>query len=458
MPNLDVVLGTVNFTDYLRVSAAKVSDPSTEVFIEYINTPITSYALVIPDLEPANYYVNFREAPNTSSLGTLRAQAVVNALTGEWESERRFYTVGSLPSGVTIVGNVLTDPYFSGKTITGVFKEGFRFLELGTDAAQTDDELELLSPDLSFSDGEKLAVELKYNVAAATTTTAAGIFSDTITVTGATYTVLSTNKTKRHCLDAAGATQVITMPPLSSVVTGDYFYFEHKRNGAQAQSKIVFDGTEKVYFNGFDGLTELSELWISKGESLYLRKEGSFWEILFNYGGTRVGERMAATFVDHVNFLPEDGRLLDGDEYPALYWWIRNILPNTHYVTDNGVTSGSYAHPAGKEGLFVIHSTLKKFRLPNTQGLSEKGLADFDSYGADAGRVYDYPGGKQNGQVGEFTENIAVPKGNSYTGSPNNDKFGNGSNNPENRTWTVTFNSGKENRVPNIGVIYLRHI
>lgn len=459
--DLKIVLGTVNYTDYLRISAAKVSDPGTEVFVEYINTPITNYTLIIPGLDPDNYYMNFRDAPDLVSLGTLVSQAFVNAQSGEWEYERRFYTVGALPSGASISGKILTDPYLENKNVTGVFKEGFRYLDV-TDEYSFDDatgEIELLTTELDYSFGERFIVEIKYNVGTSTTTTASGIFASTITVTAATYTVLSTDKYKRHCLDCSGTTQVVTLPALSALASGDYYYFEHKRNGAQAQTKIVTAGTDKVYFNGLNiGTDELSELWLAKGQSLYLRKEGTFWEVIFDYAGTRVGERMSATYIDHPNWLPEMGQLLDGDEYPALYWWIRNVLPNTHYITDDTVTSGLYTHPAGKEGLFVIHSTAKDFRMPNTQALSQRGLTDFDTYGADAERVYDYPGGVQNEQVGEFTEDIDVPKGNSYTGNPNTLRFGNGGSNPQDITWSVTFNSGNENRVKNLGVIYLRHI
>lgn len=463
MPDLKIVLGTVNYTDYLRVSVAKVSDPGTEVFVEYINTPVTNYTLIVPGLDADNYYVSFRDAPNTSSLGTLVSQAFVNALTNEWEYERRFYEVGALPSGVTIVGKVLNDPYLQNRNVTGIFKEGFRYLVNTTEYTFDDatGDVELVSPSLDFSDGEQFIVEVKYAVGVSSTTTAAGLFASTVTVTASTYSVLSTNKYKRHCLDASGTTQVATLPSLSALATGDYFYFEHKRNGAQAQSKIVTAGTDKIYFNGFEGLTELTEIWLAKSESVYLRKEGSFWEIVFDYAGTRVGERMAATFNGHTNWLPEDGSLLDGDEYPGLYWWIRNILPNTHYVTDDAVTSGSYTHPAGKEGMFVIHSTLKKFRLPNTQGFSEKALKDFDSFGSDTERVYDYPGGVQNEQVGKHRHDLLYYRNDSQGGGQQYNYYLNNDNGPTPLAgaYKTDYNiADGENRVKNIGVVYLRRI
>lgn len=463
MPDLKLVLGTINYTDYLRVSAIKVSDvTATEVFIEYINTPVSNYTLVIPGLDPDNYYINFRDAPTTSDLGTLVSQAFVNAQTGEWEYERRFYRVGALPSGASInaAGTVITDPYLENRNVTGVHKEGFRYLILDDEATHDDAAGTLTMADFPLSANEVLAVEIKYNVSGAgSTTSATGLFSDTISVTAATYTVDPADKYKRFSLDCSGAKQEITLPALSSLVTGDFVYFEHRRDGAQAQSRVKCAGSDKIYYNGLAiGVVELTELWVSRGGGLYLRKEGTYWEVIGDYEGHRVGERMSGGYKDHVLWLPEDGALLDGDEYPALYWWLRNVLPNTHQVTDDTVTSSSYVHPTGKEGLFVIHSSSKAFRMPNTQGLSERGLIDFATYGADAGRSYDYPGGVQAGQVGEFTSTVSVPKGYGYTGSPNVLRFGNGSNNPENVDWSITMNTGKENRVENFGVIYLRRI
>lgn len=457
---LKIVLGTVNYTDYLRVSAAKVSDPGTEVFSTYIDVPVTNYTLVIPGLDPDNYYISFRDAPDLLSLGTLVSQAFVNALTGEFEYERRFYTIGSLPGGVSNTATVLTDPYLENKNITGVFKEAYRYLE-PTNEFVTDADagtISLLSSE--FSGGEKFIVEIKYNAGGTVGgTSASSMFTGTITVTDAAYSISALDKGKRFCLDCAGPVQVVTAPPLSSLATGDIVYLEHKRDGVQAQSKILFNGTDKVFYNGFQvalGSNLLSELWVSRGGSLYLRKEGANWEIINDYDGATVGERMAATFKDHLNWLPEDATLLDGDEYPALYWFIRNILPATHKVTDDTVVTGGYAHPANKKGLFVVHSTLKKFRLPNTQALSEKALLDFDTYGADADRSYDYPGGEQADQNKAHTH-ISNPDGlwnESGTGH-----VASGGTFAEGVTAHVTGSSGgAEVRVKNFGVIYLRRI
>jgi hypothetical protein len=466
---LKLVLGTVNYTDFLRVSAAKVSDPTNEIFVDYIDTPVSNYTLLIPDLDPDNYYITFRDTPDEMSLGTLVSQAFYNAQTGEFEYERRFYTIGALPGDVTVSpdGTVLTDPYLENKNVTGVFKENFRYLQPTAEYTTDPDTGELTLVGYLLSDGEKFIVEIKYNVGNSVTTTAAGLFIGTISVTDENYTISPSDKGNRFMLEAEGAKQVITLPLLSTLASGDFVYLEHKRSGLQMQSKIVTGGVDKILFNGFNiPLNELSELWVSMGKSLYLRKEGSYYEVIFDYDGTRVGERMAGTFKDHPNWLPEDGRLLDGDEYPALYWWIRNVLPNTHYITDDTVVSGGYTHPGNKLGQFVIHSTLKKFRMPNTQGMMEKGLKNFTTYGADANRSIDYPGGWQdsrnkkhghrvrNGSGGSSTNPLDAPTS-GFSGMDSLGSFIGSA--TASSTW-VEESGGDDVWVQNTGVIYLRRI
>jgi len=456
---LKLVIGTVAYTDWLRVSAAKVSSPSTEVFVQYIDVPVTNYILIIPGLDPDDYFIRFRDAPTNVALGTLVSEAFVNAQTGEFLYERRFYLIGALSGGATLDGTrtILTDPYLINKNISGIFKEGFRYLEPTTEWTFNDAIGAITEIGAEMSDGEKFIVEIKYNAGGSVSTSASSLFIATITVTAASYSISALDKGKRFCLDCTGTKQEVTLPPLSSLAAGDMVYLEHKRDGVQAQSRIKTNGTDKVFYNGFSGTTLLSELWASRGGSLYLRKEGSYWEIINDYDGARVGERMAATYLNHLNYLPEDGRLLDGDEYPAIYWFIRNVLPNTHYITDDTVVSGGYVHPGNKLGQFVIHSTLKQFRLPNTQRLYERALKDFDSYGSDTTRPIDYPGGWQDGQVKTHTHRIKI--GGSNTADPvvalRKSNLSDGYNSS---AALIEASGGDENLTENFGVIYLRHI
>jgi hypothetical protein len=113
-----------------------------------------------------------------------------------------------------------------------------------------------------------------------------------------------------------------------------------------------------------------------------------------------VGEAFSGRWAEHPNCKPENGTLYDGDEWPRMWWWITNVLPGSHVLTDDLVTGVGYTHPVGKEGIIVRHSSLKKFRLPNTQNLTERSIKSISAYGSDPERVYDYPGGLQNDAVG----------------------------------------------------------
>jgi hypothetical protein len=461
-------LGQVNLSGYLRVSLEKVGDPGVEVDVQYIPLPFTNYVYLSPEIDADNYYIFFREATDTLSLGTLRSQAFFSAQSKEFEYERRFYTIGALPTGVTSTLTNLNDPYLVNKDVTGVQKEAFRYLEPATEFTYDNStgDIDLLTQ--NFSGGEKFVVELKFNIGSSSSVVTGPLFSSTITVTGSTYSMNALDKNKRFCLDCSGDQQVFTLCSLSGLVTGDRAILEHKRDGVQAQTRILPFGTEKIRFNGFAIDTiDLSELWISKGHSLYLRKEGSVWEVILECYGVHVGERMSGTYGFHPNWKPEDGTLYDGDKYPGLYWWVKNVLPSAQKITDDTVVSGGYAHPSGKEGLFVIHSTLKKFRMPNTQGLYEKGLKNFLSYGADTDRIYDYPGGRADGRNKEHGHGISTSNG-SASGSLTSDPVRAttpGTVNTQGLEWTsgpdsktIRKSGGPTNEVTNCGVIFLRNI
>lgn len=473
--DLKVVLGTVNYTDYIRVSASKVSSPGVDDYVNYIDVPVVNYVFVIPGLDPTDYYLRFRDAPDVFTLGTLVMEVLVNAVTGEWIYERRFYRLNALPVGISFTSTTLTDPYLQNKNVSGVFKEGFRYLNFDGETSFDDATgiVSLTDGVMNFNGDETFIVEIKYNAGNNNIVSTAKLFADTITVDASSYSMSSLDKNKRFMLDCSTSKQVFTVCPVSSLSQGDVVIIENKRDGLQKQSKIIFDGTDKVHFNGFDlgAPNELSELWLAKGQSLFLRKEGTDLEILFEYQGTRVGERMNGTFKGHPNWLPEDGRLLDGDELPGLYWWIRNVLSNDQYVTDDTVSNPGYTFQPLRIGQFVIHSTGKAFRMPNTQNLYERGLKNFTTYGGDENRDYDSPGGWQPDQLlshghgiestdsdrsGNDTATVVRgsiagtvnTKGGVATGLPG----GAGDNK------TIRLTGGSENRVVNNGIIFLRHI
>lgn len=466
--NLQITLGTVNYTDYLHVTAAKVASPSSVVWEDWINVPVTNYTFVIPGLDPDDYYITFYDSPDNVSLGTLVSQCFVNAKSPEYAYEVRFYEIGNLPvtASLDVTEKILTDTYLIGKTIESFFKEGFRFLEPDVDISfdDTTGDMELLTG-VNFETGEKFVITIKTAVGTVPASGGAGLYTGTLNVTAATYTMLAADKNKRVRLKGTGSTQVVTLCSLTVLTVDDGFYFDNSCGGTAVQVKLVLPGTERIRFNGFmlSGTDEFAEFWISKGEHLLIRKfDDDYWEVITDYKGVDVGSRQAAGYKAMPGWLPEDGALIDGDEYPRLWWWINNVLPSTHVITDDTVT-GSYTHPAGKEGMFAMHSTLKKFRMPNTQELSERGLKNFNTYGADTGRVYDYPGGVQNAKVMKFWQGSpSVPAILKIDGTNTEIGTDNGASpNPNIRVAVLVDTAlihDTQNIVKNSGYVYMRKI
>jgi hypothetical protein len=414
MANIDLSVGQVNITANLIARARKVSTPLVEETREVYPAPLpSSFNVILPSsgsIDPTVYYVDFYESSDGTTLDLLLAQFVVNAANNIVTEETRWYDVGGgaltdpAPDQDTI-----TDPYLDGKTIARVFKDGVgRPL---VDPSMTYNEFDLVSGGgiqllggQLFSFGEKVAVVISY-LSDQQQSSGTGMYNGYITV--ATNTTLgSTHRNKRIRCVGSSARLVITLEDLTLVPDGTFYHFTHN-DGVQNQTKVLAQVGQTITFYN----TIYTELSISPGEFLRIEKAGSIWEATLAHDGVlRVGERFAAGYNAHPNTKPEDGALYDGDDWPRPWYWLANELPATHKVIDDTVINGGYVHPVGKEGLFVVHSTLKRFRVPNTQGWSERGLANFNTYNTDATRTYDYPMGTQPENVGahrhhEFHEN-----------------------------------------------------
>lgn len=464
MINLKVTLGTVNYTDYLHVTASKVSAPSVIVWEDWIDVPVTNYNFIIPNLAPENYYVRYYDAPDNSSLGTLVAELIVNALTSEVVSERRYYRVGGSGDYDPSDGDIsITDPYLIDKDVTGVFKEGFRYL-VPTDEWSFDSatgKIDILTG-VELANGEVISVDLKYNVGVnPNPATPIGLFTSTIDVTTPTYTLTGSDIDKRVRCAGSASTQVITLISLASISENQGIYFDNRSKGVAVQVKLLTSGSDKIRCTGFmSGSNEFDEFWVSKGEQFKLIKsDDGYWEVIGDYPGFNVGERIASGYRNHPNTLPENGALIDGDEYPRLWWWLNNVLPANHKYTSATADSHSFTHAATRRGQFCLHTTLKKFRMPDTTGLTDKGLKDFNSYGSDTERTVDYPGGYQSDMVGPHTHPFRGGRNGGIDSNPNGGGIRQNDLNPFTfNSGYVLSNDGTETRVKNNGVIYLRRI
>jgi hypothetical protein len=469
MADLKLGIGQIGITQYLLVNLRKTTDPVPIYDSQSIPPPVsTSVNLVFANIDPVVYYVDFRQSPDGSSLGTLLGTFHVDATKNVSQLEVRFYKVGSgIGNSPDANTDILSDPYLDGKVLVA-YKEGLgRPLVPPTETYKEFDYypgggIQLLNG-LVWSLDEIIAIWIENKIPQTVSST--GRFVDVAEIT-ADLTLNNTHYNKRlRCECAASVVLVVTMDDLNNVPDGAAFKFMGN-GGMQNQTRLI--AAPGNLFR--HGRTNYTEITFSPGESLTIEKRiissTAYWEV---YDADKaidmVGERFAATWKDHPNCKPEDGALYDGDEWPRIWYWINNKLPGTHKITDALVTGGGYVHPAGKEGLFVVHPTLKKFRLPNTQSLAERGLKDFDSYNADGTRVYDYPGGVQNEQVADHTHTGLNIRSGSHSSASSalsgpikflvNNAGDNGATQSDATTGGITGLNG-EMRVKNIGVIYLR--
>ena len=95
---------------------------------------------------------------------TLVTTCFISSVSASFEYEKRFYRIGTLPSGATLSsdGKTITDPYLIGKEIQDYFRQANQFLESGVeiDFDNTTGAMELLDG-TSFSGGEVLTITIK---------------------------------------------------------------------------------------------------------------------------------------------------------------------------------------------------------------------------------------------------------------------------------------------------------
>lgn len=460
MAQIKLTIGQVNITGYLIIVARKTTTPLTiEAQESYAPPHPATRNVVVPasgSIDPVVYYIDAYESGDGVSFDLLLSQFVYDLKNKIVISERRFYVVdGPNVTDPAPDQKILSDPYLDGKTISGVFKEGYRYLRPNTEGVvewqpYAGGGIELQDPFI-FSIGEVYSVEISY-LADQTSVIGGGLYSG-VDLIDTDTTLNSSYRNKRLRTEAAASNKlVVTLEALASVPDGTFYHFT-SNGGLQNQTRIIPDGSETIKYNG-DNYTEMT---IGKGEFVRITKTGSFWEAEMAHPFIlQVGEHAASTWRDHPSVKAEDGALYDGDEWPRIWWWIKNKLPAGQFITDDNVINGGYSHPADKVGLFVIHSSLKKFRVPNTQGYSERALNNFNVYGLDGQRLYDYPGGVQNEMIGPHTHRVPIVHGNSYTGGPNQIRVGNGNNSPQTFYYDSENGDGIENRVRNFGVIFLR--
>jgi hypothetical protein len=478
MGQIRLGIGQVNITNHLIAVARKTTTPLViEAQESYAPPHPATRNVIVPatgSIDPVIYYVDFYESSNGVSLDLLLSQFVYDLKNQVVISERRFYLVDG-PQSYDPPANqdTITDAYLDGKTISGFFKSGQGYLRPNTESVVEWITVAgggiKLQNSLIFSGGEVYCVEISY-LADQTQIIGGGLYNGVQLIDVNTILNSSYRGKRLRCEASVSTSLVVTLESVAAVPDGTFYHFT-TNGGTHNQTRILPSGSETIKYNG----ENYPELWVGKGEYVRIVKVGSIWEAELVHENTlMVGEHFSGTWKDHPACKPEDAALYDGDEWPRIWWWMNNKLPSTHKIIDDNVVNGGYTHPSGQEGLFVLHSTLKKFRVPNTQNLSERGLKNFTGYGTDIQRIYDYPGGVQNESIGPGSVRTIAWTGNGIGhgsvistsvgflatlgdgGEITSDSAsGTNNNSARTQTWSI-ISPGGENRVKNFGVIYLR--
>lgn len=445
MADIKLSLGQVNITDYLIVRIREVAAPSAIVDQQSFGpAPSGAINVFFANVNPVTHYVDFYESSNGTILTSLLAIYTVDARTNQLIYERRFYVIG-VTAGTTAGLPTIIDSYLNGKTIAGFAQRAFGAMIPTVEWSFSGTTItNLIGPN---ADGDTYYVDITY-LQPVTVNSNKQFFSGIKTLT--TNTALDNTYYNNRIRVNGGNSH--TLPDAGTVPDGTMFYFISQQLGIP-QAKV---SSASSFLQPWGTLTEV---WMGKGEHLWLEKvtiSGTpYYEVVNGHDNLQlVGQRFSGTSTQSLNVLPEDDNTHNAVDYPRLWWWLNNKADAGTVVVDDSLT-----RPANKHGLFIISPTNQTFRMPNTQGLSEKGLVNFSSFGGDSTRAYDYPGGYQADQVGEVK--VRLNKGNGYVGSgANPDWFGPGDPaHPQDGGYDeITANAGDVNTVKNFGVIYYRHV
>jgi hypothetical protein len=376
--------GNLNITDSIIVDAVKTTTPGIVEATRTFSPPHSTIEnAILPEsgeIDAGVYFINYYSSSDGTTKDLLIAQFEIDLKNKKPISEKRFYQVGGIRDADPAPDqNELQDGYLEGKNVTGVSREGFGDLVPDT---YTFAQYERDSPGIirllngqTFNQDETIAVTITYTQEYEDSASNNGFYNGTVNI--ASNTQLTSNYRNKR-LRCAGETSilVLTLEDIDTVPDGKFYYI-HSVDGEHKQVRLLpFENGQDFLFEG-ELYTEIS---LGYGEMVRIEKFGSRWEIVTPLPGmARVGERINRTTKNSRNAIAEDPRILyDGDELPRIWYWIKTNLPANHYHVDDAVVNNNYVHPTGKEGMFVIHSSQKKFRTPNSQGRYIRGVNNYD--------------------------------------------------------------------------------
>jgi hypothetical protein len=319
-------VGQVGILDYLIVIARKSTAPLAEAARQTFPGPQpTTRNIEFDNLDPAIYYFDWRESADGVDLGILLATFTVDVANQRILLERRFYQTGGTGDHDPVPDdNKIVDPYLNGKNITGVFKEGFRYL-VSPDYTYKEFEpisgggVQLLGS-LVFSADEIVAVEISYSDLSSSTS--GGSFPLDFILKTADFTLDSSYYNVVIEANKAGTTLLIGMPALTSIPDGTKFGI-NTHQATQRQVNLQLGVGDYCLVGG----NQRNSVFVGKGEEVVFQKKGLYLRVLSWAGDwRRVGE-LVEQDTPPLNAIPETGSWQLFTDYLRLFYWYINVLP-----------------------------------------------------------------------------------------------------------------------------------
>lgn len=391
----------------------KTTAPGTEVARHVIPTPHTSpYVYEFSDVDPGVYNVKHYTSSDGSTLETLTKDFFCDAVTNEVLYERLFYTVdGGDPVDPVSGTNYIEDTYLDGKTVTGVFQEGYRYLQDGVEWSQgVGGRINFLGS-ITNNSGQVWVVEVSYT-GASTTVGVNDTFASIVAVT-ANVTLDSTYYNNTIMVAPTGNKQTTTLPLIGAVPNGKGFVIVHDKGNAPNVVVKAQTG-EVIRWMGADknqvilGIGEVIKI-IKSGSKYYAQPIHGQWERVGEFIGWHTGTKTNGVALDSTEY--------DLTVYLRLKEFIDTLSPSqvVDYATYDSTVTINGETVKHKQGFFAVDTLNNKAKVPNLLNKHVRYLKNIG--GADATRYDNVAGGYQHDAMRDHYHNGLEAENTSHGGS-----------------------------------------
>lgn len=418
---------------------------------------------LFPNLDPGTYIVIIYTSVDGETLNNLIIDFFQDAKDDGSTQELRFYVVDGPDDIDPVAGtNKISDPYFIGKDVSGLFQAGNRELKKATEwFINSDGDIEYLTdmvggtPYLNYTQSVWVVT---ITIAQVANSTSGQTFGDAIEITADTL-FISTMYNKDIYAKAAGTTIKLTLNALATYTQQKGFRLVHDGGNAPNLvlqlapgdiARFMGDDYNQIILGIGEGIDCLIKT-ISGSPKLYTKPINGQWD--------RVGEVLAWDAEDKVNTLPLNNPVTEYDLTVYLRLkWLLDELPLTSKTTyalfdTSTVLPGNDLSIYEYRGLFAVSDDGLMCRLPDYRNQSIRFLKPGDNERYPDNRA----GGVQDDGIRTFEANAVLGpslRSNSDSGA---NKVAVGGDAPEgaNILIPVFYTGANDTRPKNVGKIPL---